>query len=74
MKKFMDRQTDIFQMGMYIKIVYGGMYGQTPDSLPVGFCLFVLRFYGPVNLMGSCQVQSVYLTTCLLGRLSPLSG
>ena len=36
--------------------------------------LFVLRFYGPVNPMGSCRVRSVYLTTCLLGRLSPLSG
>ena len=36
--------------------------------------LFVLRFYGPVNPMGSCQAWSVYLTTCLLGRLSPLSG
>ena len=36
--------------------------------------LFVLRFYGPVNPMGSCRAQSVYLTTCLLGRLSPLSG
>ena len=37
-------------------------------------CLFVLRFYGPVNPMGSCQARSVYLTTLLLGRLSPLSG
>ena len=37
-------------------------------------CLFVLRFYGPVNPMGSCRVRSVYLTTHLLGRLSPLSG
>ena len=36
--------------------------------------LFVLRFYGPVNPMGSCRVRSVYLTTRLLGRLSPLSG
>ena len=36
-------------------------------------CLFVLRFYGPVNPMGSCRVRSVYLTTHLLGRLSPLS-
>ena len=26
-------------------------------------CLFVLRFYGPVNPMGSCRVRSVYLTT-----------
>ena len=37
-------------------------------------CLFVLRFYGPVNPMGSCRARSVYLTTHLLGRLSPLSG
>ena len=36
--------------------------------------LFVLRFYGPVNPMGSYRARSVYLTTCLLGRLSPLSG
>ena len=36
-------------------------------------CLFVLRFYGPVNPMGSCRARSVYLTTRLLGRLS-LSG
>ena len=34
--------------------------------------LFVLRFCGPVNLMGSCRAWSVYLTTHLLGRLSPL--
>ena len=38
------------------------------------FCLFVLRFYGPVNPMGSCRARSVYLTTRVLGRLSPLSG
>ena len=37
-------------------------------------CLFVLRFYGPINPMGSCRARSVYLTTRLLGRLSPLSG
>ena len=36
--------------------------------------LFVLRFYGPVNPIGSCRARSVYLTTHLLGRLSPLSG
>ena len=36
--------------------------------------LFVLRFYGPVNPIGSCRAWSVYLTTRLLGRLSPLSG
>ena len=37
-------------------------------------CLFVLRFYGRVNPIGLCQVQPVYPTTRLLGRLSPLSG
>ena len=36
--------------------------------------LFVLRFYGPVNPMGSCRARSVYLSTRLLGRVSPLSG
>ena len=34
--------------------------------------LFVLQFYGPVNPMGSCRARSVYLTKCLLRRLSPL--
>ena len=38
------------------------------------FCLFVLRFYSPVNLMGSCQARSIYLTTHSLGRLNPPSG
>ena len=37
-------------------------------------CLFVLMFYGLVNPIGSCRAWSVYLTTCLLGRLSPLCG
>ena len=36
--------------------------------------LFVLRFYGPVNPLGSYRTRSVYLTTLLLIRLSPLSG
>ena len=35
--------------------------------------LFVLRFYGPVNPVGSSRARSVYLTTRLLGRLSHLS-
>ena len=34
------------------------------------YCLFVLRFYGPVNPVGSCRARSVYLTTRLLGRQS----
>ena len=38
------------------------------------FCLFVLRFYGPVNPNGSCRARSVYLTTFLLGRISLLNG
>ena len=36
--------------------------------------LVVLRFYSPINPIGSCQAQSVCLTTLLLGRLSPLRG
>ena len=43
-------------------------------STQYGFCLFVLRFYGPVNPNESCRARSVYLTTHLLGRLSPLRG
>ena len=46
----------------------------TPMLLTKFRVLFVLRFYGPVNPMGSCRAQSVSLTTRLLGRLSPLSG
>ena len=38
------------------------------------YFLFVLRFYGPVNPMGSCQAWSVNLSSLLLGRFSPLSG
>ena len=34
----------------------------------------MLRFYSPLNPTGSCQVRSVYLTTLLLHKLSPLSG
>ena len=37
-------------------------------------CLFVLRFYGPVNPIGSFRARPIYQTTLLLGRLSPLSG
>ena len=40
------------------------------DTIAYRFYLFVLRFYGPVNTIGSCRAQSVYLTTSLLGRLS----
>ena len=30
--------------------------------------LFLLRFYGPVNPMGSCRARSVYLTTNVTGQ------
>ena len=45
-----------------------------PEHSSGELCLFVLRLYSPVNPMGSCRARSVYLTTRLLGRLSPLSG
>ena len=38
------------------------------------YCGFVLRFYSPVNPVGSYRARSVYLTARVLGRLSPLSG
>ena len=31
--------------------------------------MFVLRFYGLVNPLGSCRAWSVYLTTLFLGRV-----
>ena len=34
---------------------------------------FKLRLSGPVNSLGSCQMQSVNIFTLFLGRLSPLS-
>ena len=38
------------------------------------YCLFVcVEVLRPSQPMGSCPAQSVYLTTLLLGRLSPLS-
>ena len=45
-----------------------------PKKLSKIVSLFVLRLYGPVNPIMTCQAQSVYLTTLLLDRLSPLSG
>ena len=36
-------------------------------------CLFELRFCSPVNPK-SCRVRSVYLSTLILSRLSPLGG
>ena len=48
--------------------------GVKPQSV-VFVCLFVcVEFYRQVNPMGSCRARSVYLTTRLLGRLSPPSG
>ena len=45
--------------------------GANRQQSSVGFVC--VEFYGPVNPMGSCRARSVYLTTRLLGRLSPLS-
>ena len=45
---------------------------KTVQQMPV---IFVLKFYCPVNpYPGSYPAWSVYLTTLLLGRLSPLRG
>ena len=60
----------------YIVFVISSFHSPIYPSklLPSVFVLFVLRFYSPVNPKGSCRAWSVYLTTLLLGRLSPLSG
>ena len=55
--KFFPIRVDLFSEGTYEQ-----------ESI-----LFVLRFYGPVNLLGSCRARPVYLTAHLLGRLGPLS-
>ena len=58
-----------------VKSEVGSVTGEVGTvKCELGTCLFVLRFYGPLNPMGSCRARSVYLTTLLLGRLSPLSG
>ena len=44
------------------------------QTLELVVCLFVLRIYCPVNPMGSCRARSVYLTTPLLSRISPISS
>ena len=38
------------------------------------YCFFEMRFYDPVIPLRSCWVQSVYITTLLLGRASLLSS
>ena len=48
------------------------MVSEYLDKYNDKWILFVLRFYGPVNPMGSCRAWYVYLNTPLLGRLSPL--
>ena len=53
----------------------GKYFKMLPVAVVTGlteFLLFVLRFYGPVNPMGSCWARSVYLTTRLLGSLRQL--
>ena len=46
----------------YTIIGYCRIYQSTANTLIRLVCLFVLRFYSPVNPMGSCWARSVYLT------------
>ena len=66
---FLDRLSSISSLPILVHFL-----SPETDNCPSEDCLVVLRFYGPVNPMGSCRARSVYLTTRLLGRLSPLSG
>ena len=77
--KFQNSSMQGLEVMLYIKKRNTWTHRQTnePEVIcPSNFfvCLFVLKFYGPVNPMGSCRARSVYLTTRLLGRLSPLNG
>ena len=69
-----DYQVTIFFFFFFFFFISPWKHRQTSKRQCELICLFVLRFYGPVNPMGSCRARSVYLTTRLLGRLSPLSG
>ena len=73
------KPTDLYLHCFVIR--YVNFYQKLGSSNLIGWKLevglasfFVLRFYGPDHPMGSCRARSVYLTTRLLGRLSPLSG
>ena len=55
-----------------IKVILrqGKLQGWIPP--PADFFCFVLRFYSPINPLGSCQAQSIYPTTCFPGQaMSP---
>ena len=39
-----------------------------------GHCLFEIRFYNPVNSLGSCLAWSFNLLTLFLGGHSPLNS
>ena len=54
--------------------MYNHHFSNLVDLPSLMICLFVLRFYSPVNPMGSCRAWLVYLTTRLLGKLSPPSS
>ena len=57
---------------IYICIKYSNMLSAELAQRAVKFVC--VEVFDPVNPMGSCRARSVYLTTRLLGRLSPLSG
>ena len=70
---FTMEKNDPLKIPKYLPLMYTGVL-MTEKFLQPEVCLFVLRFYGPGNPVGSCRARSVYLTTRLLDRLSPLSG
>ena len=65
----LDLLSDVLQTALWNPALGLVSYFLLSTITAVSYCLFVLRFYGPVNPMGSCQARSVYLTTHLLGRL-----
>ena len=77
---------DVYKLSVQLQPVLGGLLRVFANFLPqpkwrtvritfVTVCLFVcVEVLRPSQPNGSCRARSVYLTTRLLGRLSPLSG
>ena len=58
------QKSPVHNLVMWLKFIGRAENSVDPDQTFLYKAqLFVLRFYGPVNPMGSCQARSVYVTT-----------
>ena len=61
--KFSRRQTEDHIFTFFPQEIGVGISCNLHDVKAYCLFVFVLMFYSPVNPMGSCRAQSVYLTT-----------